>query len=276
VVTGGTFYRSYDGVFYTDTSKPATVSDFRLDKFEITVGRFREFVDAVVRGWRPQVGSGKHKHLNGGEGLVSDLGGYETGWPAADVGFPTTGIDWDFRLRCNPITQTWTVTPGTNENQPLTCATWPELYAFCIWDDGFLPSEAELNYAAAGGSEQRVYPWSVPPSSTAIDCSYVNHRTGPNAFCLESTQPVGSKSPLSDGKFGQADLAGNVREWTVDTSSNHPMPCIDCCAGGAPSYQMIRGGDYRFSAAEMRVSARETQISWERLALGGARCARVP
>src|SRR5262245_57064468 len=46
LVPGGTFKRSYDGVGYTDVSKVATVSDFRLDMFEVTVGRFRRFVEA--------------------------------------------------------------------------------------------------------------------------------------------------------------------------------------------------------------------------------------
>jgi len=72
-VPGGTFYRSYDGVTYTDKSYPATVSPFRLDKYEVTVGRFRQFVSAVVAGWRPRPGSGKHIHLNGGRGLTNKL-----------------------------------------------------------------------------------------------------------------------------------------------------------------------------------------------------------
>jgi hypothetical protein len=46
LVPGGTFYRSYDGVDFTDKSYPATVADFYLDKYEITVGRFRAFVNA--------------------------------------------------------------------------------------------------------------------------------------------------------------------------------------------------------------------------------------
>jgi len=41
-------------------------------------------------------------------------------------------------------------------------------HAFCIWDGGFLAGEAEWNYAAAGGSEQRSYPWgSTVPGANA-------------------------------------------------------------------------------------------------------------
>src|SRR5580700_4095697 len=56
-VVGGTFLRSYDGATFTDASHPATVSTFRLDKYEVTVGRFRRFVEAVVAGWGPPNGA---------------------------------------------------------------------------------------------------------------------------------------------------------------------------------------------------------------------------
>ena len=38
----------------------------------------------AVAGWLPAAGSGKHAHLNGGEGLTDTGGGFETGWDAAD------------------------------------------------------------------------------------------------------------------------------------------------------------------------------------------------
>jgi sulfatase modifying factor 1 len=52
---------------------PAKVSTLRLDKYEVTVGRFRKFVDAWVGGWRPMAGEGKHAHLNGATTLSSPL-----------------------------------------------------------------------------------------------------------------------------------------------------------------------------------------------------------
>ena len=70
-VPGGTFYRDYDGVTNTQMQSQATVNGLRIDRYEITVGRFRQFVSASVRGWVPAPGSGKHTHLNGGLGLVN-------------------------------------------------------------------------------------------------------------------------------------------------------------------------------------------------------------
>jgi len=164
-VPGGTF----DTVFYSQGpgpsdggTGPATVSDLRLDKYLVTVGRFRQYVNYLVGsgGMPPANDSGIHAHLNGGMGLSNSTnpGGYETGWNATDWNsYIATGgaaaSTWDTSLAYG----TWTASPGTQENLPIF-ATWYAAYAFCIWDGGFLPSEDEWVYAAAGGSQQRYYP----------------------------------------------------------------------------------------------------------------------
>ena len=46
-VSGGMYYRSYDVAHDSlsgDMNSPAAISSFRLDKYEVTVGRFRAFV----------------------------------------------------------------------------------------------------------------------------------------------------------------------------------------------------------------------------------------
>src|SRR6187399_1597467 len=46
LVTGGSFRRGYDGVDFLDPQFAATVSNFYLDRYEVTVGRLRAFVSA--------------------------------------------------------------------------------------------------------------------------------------------------------------------------------------------------------------------------------------
>src|SRR5580704_4401030 len=83
LVPGGTFDRtfSYEDASF-DGTDPATVSDVRIDKYEVTLGRYRQFLAAFAAGWTPPAGSGKHVHLNGGRGLEDDAmpGTYESGW----------------------------------------------------------------------------------------------------------------------------------------------------------------------------------------------------
>jgi len=62
LVPGGTFDRGYDGVDYLDPNYPATVSDFCLDKYEITVGRFRVFVNAGMGTQESPPGDGTGAH----------------------------------------------------------------------------------------------------------------------------------------------------------------------------------------------------------------------
>src|SRR6185369_11301256 len=105
---------------------------------------------------------------------------------------------------------------------PVNCLDWYEAHAFCIWDGGFLPSEAEWNYAATGGDQQRVYPWSSPPSSTAMDSTNAVYDGAPLLV-------VGSKSAGGDGRWGHADLTGSVAEWNLDWyASPYASPCADC------------------------------------------------
>jgi formylglycine-generating enzyme required for sulfatase activity len=276
------FLRSYDGVTYTDAGSPATVSAFRLDKYEVTVGRFRQFIAAVVGGWLPAPGSGRHAHLNGGQGLVSATGGNEVGWNMADdANLPRLEAAWDTALQCDSTYQTWTPARGANENLPITCETWSQAYAFCIYDGGFLPSEAEWNFAAAGGGGsggQRAYPWSVPSTDVGIDCAHANYDPSPPCVAAGASA-VGSDSPAGDGAFGQADLAGNLWEWNLDWGTAYVTPCVDCAyvkTTPFPPLRVLRGGARDAVASEALVSSRFGFTPEQTSATFGVRCARSP
>ena len=67
-VPGGTFYRGHDlgpDNAYPDMGYPATVSAFRLDTYEVTVGRFRQFVNAGLgtQSSPPADGAGAHPQI---------------------------------------------------------------------------------------------------------------------------------------------------------------------------------------------------------------------
>ena len=272
-VMGGTFRRSYDGVGYTDMNNPATISTFVLDKYEVTVGRFRAFVNAGLGTWAlggaPAAGAGAHPNLVGS--------GWDSGWNAS-LASETAALK--AAVKCEPSYQTWTDVPGANENKPMSCVSWYEAMAFCIWDGGYLPTEAEWNYAASGGSEQRVYPWSNPASSVIIDCANANYN--PGTPCTGSISRVGAL-PNSDGRdwgqSGHSDLAGNVWEWTLDWYMD-PYPnyqsCNDCANLNTTSTRVIRGGSFVDNALYLHAALRNSFSPVGRNASFGFRCARTP
>lgn len=276
LVQGGTYYRSYDvGIdgAYVDMTFPATVSDFRLDTYEVTVGRFRRFVSAGMGTQQnpPQEGAGS-RELNGMPGQ----GGWEPAW---NVSLPvdSSALVASLTTECAPFAS-WTDAPGENEYLPIACVNWFVAMAFCAWDGGFLPTEAEWNYAAVGGDQHRAFPWSNPPSSLSIDCSYANHYSG--AWCADpkngGMNRVGSESPKGDGRWTQADLAGNAAEWTLDWSSaTYPMPCVDCASLGVTANRVLRGGNYNQTAEYMRGARRRSGAPSLRSFMG-MRCARAP
>ncbi len=284
-VKGGTFNRENDPRY------SATVSTFRLDKYEVTVGRFRKFVDAVVAGWLPVAGSGKHTHLNGGAGLTNrDVVGNEPGWDTAwNKNLPAVKATWDGpdNLDCQPAEipwTTWTPTSGTNETKPINCVSWYQSAAFCIWDGGFLPSEAEWNYAAAGGSAQRTYPWGeTVPGADATLAIYGCYFDGmPICSGVEDIAAVGTAA--TRGVYGQADLAGNVYEWNLDFAGPGAA-CIDCAylqaADAFPTpapltNRELRGGAFGSPAAFLLSSERRSSLARVRDYNNGLRCARAP
>jgi sulfatase modifying factor 1 len=261
-VPGGQYYRGYDGVTQLSKQFPATVSRYRLDRYEVTVGRFRAFVDAVTAGdamapWAPAKGSGKHTQINGGLGLSNGGSGdvaYETGWDDAwNVYLPQTRADWEASLtECSwtfGSPNTWTSMPGSNEKRPIDCVTWYEAYAFCIWDDAFLPSANEWEFAAAGGDKQFEFAWGfAQPGSNAsyavYDCFFPPRVTGNDCQGVANVAPVGSIA-TGVGLWGQMDLTGNVYEWTLDYEPSFiALPCVDCSITSGGAQRGIRGGAF--------------------------------
>jgi formylglycine-generating enzyme required for sulfatase activity/poly(3-hydroxybutyrate) depolymerase len=294
-VTGGTYYRTYDARSLqgvpdvapdggpTDLADPATVSSFRLDKYLVTVGRFRQFVTAVLprdggAGWLPPPGSGKHTHLNGGNGLVATGGAFEPGWLASDDAniAPT-----DSNLTANGAYATWTSSPGEDENLPVTDANWYEAYAFCIWDGGFLPSDAESEYAAAGGAQQREYPWGATPPGTANDYAIFGDGNGLCYFTSGGTcavAPVGYAAQGA-GLFGQLDLAGDLWEWNLDWLADYVDPCVDCAdmtVVPVSAGRAVRGGNFAIDASNLLSPYRDDYGPVARSNYIGFRCARAP
>lgn len=243
-VPGGVFDRGNDATY------PATVSAFSLDRFEVTVGRFRRFVEAYPAN-KPASGAGAHPNIFGS--------GWSFGWSA---NLPADRAALVSSLKCYPPAQTWTDDAGPNEQLPINCVSWYVAFAFCAWDGGRLPTEAEWNFAAAGGSEQRLYAW-----GSDLDSYHAVYNGDPIAR-------AGSRSSQGDGRYGHADLTGNVWEWTLDFKGSYPNPCIDCANLTASGERVFRGGGWYNTAAWQPTSFRYSYPPTYARAEIGVRCVR--
>ncbi len=278
LVPGGTFPmgRSQNGSDACPSGMPqcyaqeqpehsVTVDSFRLDAFEVTVGRFRAFVESY-RG-APQEGAGDHHGLSAG---------WRSSWNNL-IARTQAELRSDNHLLnrlCSSTYRTWTDTPGNSEQRPMSCLTWFEAFAFCVWDGGRLPTEAEWEYAAVGGDENRLYPWGFG----AVDGSRAVYDVTGGIGGI-AHQNVGSK-PAGTGRWGHHDLAGSVWEFTSDSYRDNwyqtdGRVCSNCANTRESMSKTVRGGGFEDPYFHgLRPTFRLGDNADYRYAGTGVRCAR--
>jgi len=269
-----------------DLEHPTRVGGFFLDRFEVTRGRFHQF--AVGYAGPPEVGSGRHPRIEGTGWREGDPEGWTIELPdnpddllrMATCTGQDPNVVWsegvagatslELALDAPDAAQ---ATPSiADADQPVACLNWFLAFAFCAWDGGRLPTEAEWEFAAAGGATDRPYPWGADSAVIA--------RIEPGLV------PVGSQ-PYTSTPEGHQDLAGGVLEWVFDWFgetfyADLDAPCDDCVNLEFTTGRGIRGADdstccSNFSESEFRCAARNFDAPGN-LARGGvpfgARCAR--
>ena len=132
----------------------------------------------------------------------------------------------------------------TEADLPAVGIDWPQARAYCTRIGGRLPTEAEWEYAARGGTGTRYY------GTLAAIAWYADNSD-------DRAHPVAMKQPNA---FGLYDMLGNVSEWVLDRYYNayddtsdpgHPdLPL----AGNASA--VARGGSWVSDANGVRVSRR--------------------
>jgi formylglycine-generating enzyme required for sulfatase activity len=155
------------------------------------------------------------------------------------------------------------------ERRPIINVSWDDAAAYAHWlaestgEPYRLPTEAEWEYAARGGTTGRHW-WckdTEPNCAVTADvanCAGCTTTLDIDGFAVR-TIPVGSLKP---NPFGLHDTAGNVFEWVLDCW--HPDYAGAPWDGGAWQDEdngdchsrIVRGGSYNFEPRDLRVSQR--------------------
>jgi len=228
------------------------VTSFYLDRFEATVDGMRRFVSDYGAGWRPADGDGAHRAHPG------------SGWDSEDAA--ALPVD-EAALRAQFTAcadSTWTDAAGGGEALPINCVGAAVSQAYCIWRGGRLPSEAQWEYAAVGGFENRIFPWSTGVAGdddedaqrAVYDCLH----DGDGACDVSVDLPAVGSRPTGAGRWGHLDLAGSVGEHAFDLYDGARYAavagavCQDCCRVPVPGEiaTAARGGHWRSSWNNIR------------------------
>ena len=152
---------------------------------------------------------------------------------------------------------------------PVVQLTFREARDYCRFAGGDLPSEAQWELAAHGGS-RRSFPWGerLEPGLAVFE--------GPAAQLQDVAAHPGGKS-----FFGLLNMAGNVWERVLDRyAAPYPteLPRVDPIAGeddepGVAVERVMRGGSFRSAPVTLRARARAPIAEDEARSDVGLRCA---
>jgi len=161
-------------------------------------------------------------------------------------------------------------------NLPVERVTWPEAVAYCKRVGMRLPTEAEWEWAARGGTRS-AFPWGDhAESGKANFCDkQCDKRWKESRFDdgYRYTAPVVSFPPNGYGAF---DMAGSVYQWLADCywGDNYRKSPRDNLKGPATgNRKIIRGGAWINYSTGVRPSDRTEAKPTARLSFVGFRCA---
>jgi formylglycine-generating enzyme required for sulfatase activity len=194
-----------------------SVKSFAMGRYPVTVGEFKQFVNAT--GYKTEAEKGDGAWLS------------NQGWNKVK----------DANWRNPYFDQT--------DKHPVVCVSWNDAVAYTEWlstqtgQQYHLPTEAEWEYAARAGTETD-YWW-----GNDIDKTKANYNNN-----LGRTSPVGD---YKHNPFGLYDILGNVWEWTYsEYEDKYNGKEKECISKNSNKNLVLRGGSWDSNPTNLRTAAR--------------------
>lgn len=219
--------------------RPVALSPFAIDVYPVTNADFAEFVRATTYVteserygnsfvFQGQIPDGRYDEL------VRDTLAAAPWWCLVD------GASWHAPEG-----------PGSNIEErmthPVVHVSWNDAMAYAAWSGGALPSEAQWEYAARGGLEQKLYPWGdqLNPQGQYL-CNvwqgeFPDVNTAADGYA--ATSPVDAFPPNGHGLYS---VTGNTWEWCLDFwhTAFGTAPSSDPLGPSVGDARVMKGGSF--------------------------------
>jgi formylglycine-generating enzyme required for sulfatase activity len=188
-VEGGSFMMGSNDYSNTKPHK-VTLTDYYIGETEVTNAQYAAFLNEYGS---DEVKEGEYK----GQKMI-----YES----------QTEYSGKYNWGLKKENGTWKPQTGY-ENHPVIYVNWFGANEFCTYYKGFLPSEAQWEYAARGGNKSKNYNYAGSNELNDVAWNRSNSYAKGSDSKDYGTHTVKTKNP---NELGLYDMSGNVFEWCQD------------------------------------------------------------